>query len=102
MPVAVSEPLITKREPKDRLHAIVMIKPEDDRSNHVIEAGAEASAGDNAALELEWVKVDIFKRPCQFKMRWFFALLQKCLYLRQGGVIENMILVTDKVHRVHG
>ncbi len=39
-----------------------MVKPENDRANHVIETGAEASASDYATLELCWVEVNIFPR----------------------------------------
>ena len=93
MAVLVGKPFKAVPETEDGSNTVVMKKAQHDGPDHVVESRADASAGDNAALELGGVKEDLVPGPCKLESRWGLALFDPCLHALQRGMVEDLFIL---------
>ncbi len=73
MPEPVGEALVSIGKAEDGFDLVVVVQAQYDRSDHIVQARAKPAAGDDAALELGGIEVDLRTGACFFKGRQLAA-----------------------------
>src|SRR5512144_316874 len=102
MAVTRSEALIAVRKTKDRLDAGIVMKTQNNRTNHTIETRAKSSASDDAAPELRRIEVDSFPRPCSLEGRKRFSDFKIFLDFAQLRMNDDPFFVHYKMNPLQG
>ncbi len=100
--VAVGEALVAVGEPEDVAHPVVVVQAEHDCADHVVEPRAEAAAGDDAALELGGVEVDLRARPGLLEGRHRPGRLECLAQQHRVGLEHDLVAVLHEVHALDG
>ena len=100
--VAGGEPLVAVAEAEDVAHPVVVVEAEHDRADDVVEPRAEAAAGDDAALELGRVEVDLRARPGLLEGRHRPGRLERLAQQRRAGLEHDPVAVLHEVSPLDG
>ena len=95
--VMIREAFVTVGKTIDRSHSVIMMETQDNRPDHAVETRAEASARDDAALELRRVEIDLFSGPRLFEGWNRLPLLNTFLDLAQTRMKEQPLVIQDMV-----
>src|SRR5512139_723882 len=102
MAVLADQPLVPVPEAEHPPDAVVVVEAEDDGPDDVIEAGAQASAGDDPARELRRIEIDLLPRAVHLETRWRLSDPDEVLHLLQRAVVEHLLLVADVADSFQG
>jgi hypothetical protein len=102
MAEAVGEPLVSIRKAEHGFDLVVVVQAQHHRADDIVQPRAQPAAGDDAALELGGVEVDLGARPGLFKCRQTASLRYEPVDGVQAGGHQHAIPVFQKVNAFDG
>src|SRR6185436_8105225 len=95
-PQPAHEAFVAVSKPVDPLYPVVVVEAQDDRSDDVVQAGAQAAARHDAAGQRRGVEVQRLAGAGRFHGGWFGALVEPALHLFDVHVIKHALPVADE------